>query len=341
MVAESIQIREHELLLASPLSDNLVARILSQVNLMQILTHVYDRFSERRLPGLEYVKYGGKPGPSNSDSESATEMLSDTRVNRQTHSSGISPRRGVVLFSYFTKLQINSLAVRGVTAASGRLSAERKELAIMAVTAVVSILSLLLEEDNMRRSLVGTSLYVHTMIAFTSVFLMNVATKWNRLMGLNIEYTFVSRLLENMVVLLTRPVTSERHMLKHIARGLDEMLGRLKAAREAGDQRVTNPIMESSLDPENPQSVVPRWRSGFGPCTAETPTAGAVQLDSNIRAGGMQESGGLSYLYQYGAAEGKQDNTSLSFMDDAVLYQAFGTEATNDVYTLLSSQFQY
>jgi hypothetical protein len=50
MVSESIQIREHELFLASPLSDILDARILSQVSLMQILTRVYDRFSERRLP---------------------------------------------------------------------------------------------------------------------------------------------------------------------------------------------------------------------------------------------------------------------------------------------------
>ncbi|KAL4949845.1 hypothetical protein BDW69DRAFT_202541 [Aspergillus filifer] len=348
MVSESIQIREHELFLASPLSDNLDARILSQVSLMQILTRVYDRFSERRLPGLEYVKSGGNSGAFDTD-ESTAVMLSELDLEelgaynveidqwrmrwypRQPPNPFIGdfPRRGVVLFTYFAKLQINSFAVRGVSVASGRLSAERKELANMAVSAAVNILSLLQEEDNMRKSLVGTPF----------VFLMNVATKWNRLMGLNIEYTFVSRLLKNMVALLKTAVTSERHMLKHIARGLDEMLSRLKAAPEIEGPGNANPIENSAIGLTNTLSADTAWQSGFAP-TTEAPITDQ-QLASSSHSNEIQAWGQIPSSYNLDLTGAAPDSTSLTFMDDAVLYQAFGTEATNDVYTLLSSQFQY
>jgi hypothetical protein len=50
MIAESVQIREHERFLQLPFANALDYRILSQVNLMQILTRIHDRFAERRLP---------------------------------------------------------------------------------------------------------------------------------------------------------------------------------------------------------------------------------------------------------------------------------------------------
>lgn len=50
MISESLQIREHETFLQLPLADALDFRILSQVNLFQILTRVHDCFAERRLP---------------------------------------------------------------------------------------------------------------------------------------------------------------------------------------------------------------------------------------------------------------------------------------------------
>lgn len=50
MIAESVQIREHERFLQLPFANALDYRILSQVNLMQILTRMHDRFAERRLP---------------------------------------------------------------------------------------------------------------------------------------------------------------------------------------------------------------------------------------------------------------------------------------------------
>lgn len=54
MIAESLQVREHEIFLRSPFADALDRRILSQVALMRILTRVYDRFAERRLPHQDF-----------------------------------------------------------------------------------------------------------------------------------------------------------------------------------------------------------------------------------------------------------------------------------------------
>ncbi|KAL5333634.1 hypothetical protein BJX70DRAFT_380453 [Aspergillus crustosus] len=358
MVSESIQIREHELFLASPLSDILDARILSQVSLMSILTRVYDRFSERRLPDFDYVRSGGNIGSSGayySDSNSsgaAAAMLSESDLQelrsynleidqwrmrwypRQPPNPviGAFPQRGLVLYSYFAKLQIHSLSVRGVSASSGRLSADRKEIANMAVTAAVNILTMLLEEDDLRRSLVGTPLYVHTMIAMASVFLMKVATKWSRLMGLNIEYGFVSRLLGKMIVLLKGAVTSERHLIKHIARGLDEMLSRLKP----------QPAHIRALD------SVGRWERESS-STYPVHVAGQLRLEDTplgpgSHIGQLQQVAGISPLCQFDV--GGQDTLTLAsdestLMNDALLFEAFGTDATNDVYNLLSSQLHY
>lgn len=50
MISESLQIRELELFLQSPLATSIDFRILSQVALFQILSRVYDCFAERKMP---------------------------------------------------------------------------------------------------------------------------------------------------------------------------------------------------------------------------------------------------------------------------------------------------
>ncbi|RYP00158.1 hypothetical protein DL764_006589 [Monosporascus ibericus] len=129
------------------------------------------------------------------------------------HHFSIAYRRPPVIAE---SLQLNSLAVRDVS-----LSAERKEFTDMAISAAPGILTFVPEEDDMRRVVVGTLLYVHPTIAFASVFLMDVARWWNRMMGLNFESNFVSHLLERMIVLLKGSVTSDHHLLYHIAFGLE------------------------------------------------------------------------------------------------------------------------
>lgn len=71
---------------------------------------------------------------------------------------GSFPPKGIVLYSYFAKFQLNSFAVRGINIYEGILSTERKEFANMAVSAAASSLTFVLEEEDLRRALVGTPL---------------------------------------------------------------------------------------------------------------------------------------------------------------------------------------
>lgn len=71
---------------------------------------------------------------------------------------GSFPPKGIVLYSYFAKFQLNSFAVRGINIYEGIISTERKEFANMAVSAAASSLTFVLEEEDLRRALVGTPL---------------------------------------------------------------------------------------------------------------------------------------------------------------------------------------
>ncbi|KAK1851220.1 C6 transcription factor [Colletotrichum chrysophilum] len=345
-VAESVQLREYELFLASPFSGVLDIRILSQVNLMQILTRVYERFSKISAAML---------------AESDFDTLRSFNVEvdhwrmrwypRQPPSPFIGQftNKGVILYSYFAKLQINSLAIRGVSINSDKLSTERKEFANMAISAASSILTLVQEEEDLRRALVGTPLYVHTMITFASVFLMKVAAKWGSIMGLNIDYANVSRLLDKMVTVLKEAVTSEKHMLKHIGQGLEKMLQRMRTARmprrirKEGENETTagntgvesydwhlassygvgaaGCIDEGMKDPE---------RNLLSPPNLRTRDA-ARNWDSALYTEPHQDS--MSDLVTFG--------DDMTGMNDTLMYQAFGTGSAGDVYNMLSSQFLY
>lgn len=246
------------------------------------------------------------------------------------------------MYSYFAKLQLNSLAVRGVSLSQGRLSTERKEFANMAISAAASILTFVLEEEDMRRALVGTPLYVHTMIAFASVFLMKVATRWNRVMGLNVEPHYVSHLLERMIVLLKSSVTSDRHLLYHIAYGLEKMLAKIGPApkrtttNKPPPQTVDEPGNEVSPGQD---SVISYGHMGYGP--------GGVGennplIDNTAMVTGDSNSGWDAYNSNGGSGIERQDFLAdMTVMNDSMIYEAFGGESANDVYNLLSSQFSY
>ena len=249
------------------------------------------------------------------------------------------------MYSYFAKLQLNSLAVRGVSLSQGRLSTERKEFANMAISAAASILTFVLEEDDMRRALVGTPLYVHTMIAFASVFLMKVATRWNRVMGLNVEPHYVSHLLERMIVLLKSSVTSDRHLLYHIAFGLEKMLAKIGPAapkRSAANKLPPpNPTVDEPGNEVSPgqDSVISYGHMGYGP-------GGIGETHTLMGDTAVQTGDGSGSWESYGSTEGtgigRQDFLGdMTVMNDSMIYEAFGGESSNDVYNLLTSQFSY
>ncbi|KAF4826657.1 Transcriptional activator of proteases prtT [Colletotrichum tropicale] len=398
MIAESIQIREHELFLASPFSNALDARILSQVNLMQILTRVYDRFAERKLPALNEIRgrFGSVREPvigltsgtnsfsqgradatdQSSSNDPSTAMLVESDFEalrmfnleidqwrmrwhaRQTRNFciGSFPPLGIILYSYFAKLQINSLAVRGISLAGSSqdqfLSTERKEFANLAVSAAVSIITFVLEEDDMRRALVGTPLYVHTMIAFASVFLMKVATRWNSVMGLKVEEEYVARLLGKMIGVLKSAVTSDRHVLKHIATGLEKMLERMEESRRRRQNSENVGAVRGQMDAPAGIGMMSSFGSqqyGVGYEVSPNASRGVDAFSRpSVDASGLMGAqlntpatwgaGGLGQT-PHQPGDHSYFGDGLNLMDDNLIFEAFGTGSANDVYNLLSSQF--
>lgn len=199
----------------------------------------------------------------------------------------------------------------------------------------------------MRRSLVGTPLYVHTMIAFASVFLMKVATikSQNAPLGyhFSIDPHMVWTTLENMINLLKNTVTSDRHLLYHVAAGIETML---QKARQGGCDWISGeggPRRGNvSLQPYTPQ--LQHQSRHHDQNQSQYHTSSSTSTFSGWVPPEMDWSASMA-----GRAPPPQDPTlqhvndfsddQMMFMNDSILFDAFGTETANDVYNLLSSQF--
>jgi len=103
---------------------------------------------------------------------------------------GDYPAKGVLLHYHFAKLQLHSLALRGVTGSvtndissadiiSG-FSPQRTTMARVAIESAKHVLTTILTVEEIRVCLIGVPLYVHTMIAFAAVFLMKVTSRWRK-----------------------------------------------------------------------------------------------------------------------------------------------------------------
>jgi hypothetical protein len=157
------------------------------------------------------------------------------------------------------------------------------------------------------------------MIAFASVFLMKVTTKWNRILGLNVEQAFVWSLLERMIHLLKTSVTSTRHLLYHIAAGLEKMLKQHNLSRQmisAASQNATTSAEHSGV-----VSAIPVQQLSPSSLESWDPFAAAAMME-------------------HGTSNHGQFN-DLTIMNNNMIYESFGTESAHDVYNLLSSQFSY
>lgn len=329
MVSESLQIREVELFRELPLADGLDQRILSQVTIMEILTRVTQRFVEP-LP-MKRHPVAALCEEDFADLRSYNLEIDQWRMKWQprqvvNHFIGTFPLKGVIMYSYFAKLQLNALAVRGVSVSHGRLSAERKEFANMAVAAAASILTYVQEEEDMRRALVGMPLYFHTMITFAAVFLMKVTTKWTSIPGLNVDPIYNLEVLERVITLFRNSVTSDRHLLPHIAAGLEKILAKSRACTpgltKMGDSYIA---MQDRISLANGQS------HGYDGSQLLQPQ-GTLPAFPDQEYDDMNAASWISYPH---------DMADMVIMNDGWLQESFGSECTDAVYNLLTSQFSY
>jgi hypothetical protein len=204
------------------------------------------------------------------------------------------------------------------------LSTERKEFINIAISAAASILTFVIDEEDMRRCLVGTPLYVHTMIAVAAVFLMKVVSEWNA-MGFNVNPDFVWELLNQMVSLLKRTVTSERHLLHHIAAGLEKMMAKSKRYMAL----------------HTPAVHVNRSQDGTG--VNERRDAPVHGVTATPASHDPPEGHEWTTPYEQpssfpdGFREGADFNEMM--LNDGFIYEAFGSDMGDGMYNLLTNQF--
>lgn len=145
---------------------------------------------------------------------------------------------------------------------------------------------------------------------------MKVTTKWNRILGLNVEQAFVWGLLERIIQLLKNSITSARHLLYHIAAGLEKML-----AQHDLSQQPSGAASRSSSNAIRPDG--------------EQEPMGTTQYHPGLEHGVWDPFAAPSML-------GNSDEFNhLTIMNGDMIYESFGSESVNDVYNLLSSQFSY
>lgn len=81
------------------------------------------------------------------------------------------------------------------------------------------------------------------MVTFSAVFLLKVAINWNTAY-LSINARQVRRLVERVIELMNCVSAGERHLTRHIARGLGKMLERFDSWEAAWQFRGSAPTIE-------------------------------------------------------------------------------------------------
>lgn len=226
VTAELQAIKETDIFLRAPectLSDR---RVLSQVTLFAILSRAYNVFgleAERLLEGDEMTLV------------THARFLEDLERWRQHFRHflqvdahvGDYPAIGVDLHYNFASMMLNSLSLRGRSLTSiGNLPANLRPLALNAIEAAHQILQITLERRDIKESLVGVPLYLHTMIAFAVVFLIKMSPRW-KLIGVNIDVETRTRpLIEGIITAMRQAKAGSNHILYSMATGFERLLRR-------------------------------------------------------------------------------------------------------------------
>lgn len=238
---EDNAIKNHENFLQSPMVVPGDIRLLAQLALFMILTEAYRTFgsdTEQALTEEDFGQlrvfnvavdqwrllwqprscrysqfYGGTPCE-------LTPSLADSPYVRTY------PSKGVVLHYHFAKFQLNSLSLRALSPSNTPVfSLDRKESANIAISSAMACLNMVLEEPDIRDAIVGVPIFTHTMVTFSAVFLLKVAVNWNSAY-LSLDGRQVRHLVERVIELLSCVSAGEKHLTRHIARGLGKMLER-------------------------------------------------------------------------------------------------------------------
>jgi hypothetical protein len=202
------------------------ARLVSQVEIWSISTRVFDQFSldpeahlsDQLIPQIRRLSIALDTWRADWNER--------FRVNEGV---GNYPRKGVGLHYHFAKLYLCSHVFRRAPSLEGepfQLDSEMKEFAHMAIHAAVSIIQVIVADQEIQSYLHGLPAYFDTMIAFAFVFLLKVTIK--NPANMKINQPEICDLLDQLASVL-RTVTSRmhpRHLLTSVASSMRKLLDR-------------------------------------------------------------------------------------------------------------------
>ncbi|KAJ5492940.1 Transcriptional activator of proteases prtT [Penicillium diatomitis] len=223
VIHEDVAIRNYETFLKLPMVVPGDIRVLAQVVLFTILTEAYRMFGSDTEQALTEADFG--------QLRVYNVAVDQWRLVWQPRAADSSyvrtyPSKGVVLHYHFAKFQLNSLSLRGLSPSNTPVfSMDRRESANIAISSAMACLNMVLEEPDIRDAIVGVPIFTHTMVTFSAVFLIKVAINWNTAY-LSIDAQQVRRVVERVIELMNCVSAGERHLTRHIARGLGKMLER-------------------------------------------------------------------------------------------------------------------
>ncbi|KAL2860185.1 hypothetical protein BJX68DRAFT_224419 [Aspergillus pseudodeflectus] len=256
IIHEDYSITNHHTFILSPSAPQSDLRLHSQVDLFIILTRIYHAFGpdvDLEVPESEFSKIDKYDAELGQWRSAWLPRLAGSRY------VGAYPYKAVYLHYNFSRLQLNSVALRTYHSSNSTrpMSVERKKRANLAIESAIRTLMVVLDEPDIQRALVGVPLYLHSMITFAAVFLLKIAAKGcssvipgsqnqqnsiaSASLNIDVSYvrTLVGRIVELMVSCSKR--ASERHLSYHISRGLKKMLTGLEEweKRNCGFQQPT------------------------------------------------------------------------------------------------------
>jgi len=276
VIHEDVAIRNYETFLEFPLVIPGDIRLLAQVALFMILTEAYRTFgsdteqtlSEKDFGQLRVYNVAVDQWRLLWQPRSSMSFLDPSTNSDANFTTGDSPyvrtypSKGVVLHYHFAKFQLNSLSLRALSPSNTPVfSMDRKESANIAISSAMACLNMVLEEPDIRDAIVGVPIFTHTMVTFSAVFLLKVAINWNSAY-LSINARQVRRLVERVIELMNCVSAGERHLTRHIARGLGKMLERFDSWEAAWQVSTSNGgTMDSSEVPGGANAMA----QGFPP----------------------------------------------------------------------------
>ncbi|KAM3433899.1 hypothetical protein NHJ13734_006239 [Beauveria thailandica] len=225
VISETPTITCHEHFLQRPDATQSDFRLHSQVGIFIILSRVFHAFGPDRSRMI-----------GNDEFEALRRFDADMGFWRDRWKDKLQPNKyvsqypakGVFLHYHFARLLLFSICLRGLRPSGVyAMSPERRQFVNKAISSATAALDLILNDPDMRASIIGVPLYLLTTMAYACLFLIKCQAQWKSA-NLNISYEEVVPLIEGAIAVLNATKPCVRHVAHYLGNGLGSMLEKFK-----------------------------------------------------------------------------------------------------------------